>query len=187
VLPPCQTLSHGRRRCPHAVTFLVYWFMQGAWVFVTSLPLLLLNASGANFAWGWADAVGVAAWAAGLAIEATADWQKQAFRSDPVNRGRFVDVGLWRLARYPNYFGEMLLWWGAWLACSPAFHGAQWLSVLCPAADAALLLFVSGVPLQERQARERWGGTEEYERYVRSTRLLLPLPSAWRRGGAEQS
>ena len=39
-----------------------------------------------------------------------------------------------------------------------------------------LLLFVSGVPLQEKQAKERWGNETAYQAYRRSTFLLLPIP-----------
>ena len=39
-----------------------------------------------------------------------------------------------------------------------------------------LLLFVSGVPLQEKQAKERWGSESAYQAYRRSTFLLFPIP-----------
>lgn len=47
---------------------------------------------------------------AGMALEVVADWQKAVWRADPSNKGQFIDTGLWSLARYPNYFGEMLIW-----------------------------------------------------------------------------
>lgn len=47
---------------------------------------------------------------AGLVVEATADGQKFAFKMNPANKGKFIDEGLWSYARYPNYFGEMLVW-----------------------------------------------------------------------------
>ncbi len=63
-------------------------------------------------------AAGAALWASGFTIEAVADAQKWAFKRNPANEGRFIDTGLWSLARYPNYGGEMMLWQageeGAW-------------------------------------------------------------------------
>jgi steroid 5-alpha reductase family enzyme len=40
-----------------------------------------------------------------------------------------------------------------------------------------LLRFVSGVPLQEKQAMSRWGDTPEYKEYLARTNLLVPLPT----------
>ena len=88
----------------------------------------------------------------------------------------FITVGLFRWARYPNYFGEMLCWWGMWLLCSASFHGGAWASVVSPLFVCVLLLFVSGIPLQERQAQLRWGDDPAYQEHVRRTRLLVPLP-----------
>ena len=48
----------------------------------------------------------------GIAGEALADAQLKRFRSDPANKGRVCDVGLWRWSRHPNYFFE----WFGWLA-----------------------------------------------------------------------
>lgn len=81
-------------------------------MFTTLLPVLLLNTStaGGPAAVLWTDIVGGAMYATGLAIEAVADGQKFAFKLDPSNRGKFIDTGLWTYARYPNYFGEMMIW-----------------------------------------------------------------------------
>lgn len=74
---------------------------QAAWVFVTLSPVLLLNtaSAGGPARVVWSDCVGVALWAAGLLIEATADAQKFRFKMDPANKGRFIDTGLWTYAR----------------------------------------------------------------------------------------
>lgn len=40
-----------------------------------------------------------------------------------------------------------------------------------------LLLFkASGIPLQEKQQKERWGGDAEFQRWRSSTSLLFPVP-----------
>ena len=65
-------------------------------MFVTSLPLLLLNArANVTPGLGWASGVGLAVWGLGFYFEALADYQKWQFRQDPANKGKFISTGLW--------------------------------------------------------------------------------------------
>ena len=66
------------------------------------------------------------------------------FRNDPSNRGKSCAVGLWRVSRHPNYFGEISLWLGLFLVSASIAEGAQWTGALSPAFTAAILLFLSG-------------------------------------------
>ena len=163
--------------------FLVYWLMQAVWVFATASGTLWLNGTAGGGGGGLraTDVVGPLLFLVGLAVESVADAQKLRFRLavNPSNRGKFIDEGLWSLARYPNYFGEIVLQSGLWLLCVPSFGRSPvgWLTVLGPVFVAFLLLFVSGVPLQEAQAKARWGqGDPGYQAYRKRTRLLVPLP-----------
>ena len=92
--------------------FLVYWTIQGLWVWVTALPMFLVNGVTRQSPLNWGDYASLALWIFGFIMETTADVQKFVFKSDPANKGRFIDTGLWSLSRHPNYFGEMLMWWG---------------------------------------------------------------------------
>jgi len=163
--------------------FLVLWTMQGAWVAAVAAPVLLLNVSPAAGAARllWTDAAGAALWLAGFLTEAVADAQKMAFRSDSANAGAFVDVGLWSLARYPNYGGEIAAWLGLGLLCAGSGALSGWRLLACaasPAFVAFLLLGVSGVPIQERQAEARWGGRADFAAYRARANLLVPVPFA---------
>ena len=62
------------------------------------------------------------------------------------------NAGPWKYARYPNYGGEILQWWGLWLLSIAVLSGAYWICIVSPLFLMCLLLFVSGVPLQEKQA-----------------------------------
>ena len=64
-------------------------------------PLTLLNSSSENPGFLWSDVVGPVFWAIGFLVEATADFQKFGFKQNPANKGRFVNVGVWSLARSP--------------------------------------------------------------------------------------
>ena len=81
----------------------------------------------------------------GFGIEVIADHQKSSWRALPASKGRYIDVGLWRYSRHPNYFGEWILWVGQFVLCASswaltgnganqtgAFVGAGWLCVLSP-------------------------------------------------------
>ena len=162
--------------------FLVYWLMQALWIFATASGTLWLNGTvgGGGSGLKPTDVIGPLLFLVGFATEAVADLQKLQFRlAVPSNKGKFIDQGLWSLSRYPNYFGEIVLQCGLWLLCVPSFgrSAAGWLTVLGPVFVAFLLLFVSGIPLQEAQAKQRWGeGDAAYQAYRKRTRLLVPLP-----------
>jgi steroid 5-alpha reductase family enzyme len=128
--------------------------------------------------------VGLAVWVAGFAVEATADLQKSRFRADPANRGAFISTGLWAWSRHPNYCGEIVLWIGVALIAVPVLHGWQWVSLISPVFVFLLLTRISGVPLLEKRADERWGDQNDYQAYKARTPVLVPRPRtpAFRQG-----
>lgn len=156
--------------------FLVAWTLQGLWVFLTLLAALVMLAAPDVRPLGVFDAVGLAVWCAGFAMEVVADRQKRAFRADPANRDRWIDAGLWAWSRHPNYAGEILLWKGVWIAALGALDASAALAVLSPLFVFVLLRFGSGVPILEERADKRWGGQPAYESYKARTPLLWPRP-----------
>ncbi len=169
---------------PSFVRFLTAWTVQGLWVSLTAAAALAAitsaedgaGATGAVAAFG-VDAflvVGLLVWAAGFAIEATADAQKRRFRADPANKGRFISTGLWAWSRHPNYFGEIMLWVGVAIVALPALGGWQYATLVSPVFVYVLLTRISGVPMLERAADARWGGEPDYERHTAATPVLVP-------------
>ena len=156
--------------------FARFWLLQALAVAVIMLPVsyLLDRSSAPGFA-AWA-AAGAAVWLTGLLIETAADAQKSAFRAKDENRGRFISGGLWRYSRHPNYFGEILVWWGLFLYAVPFLDGAAFAVVVGPVFITLLLLFVSGIPPLERSANETYGDDPAYRDYTRRTSILVPLP-----------
>ena len=158
--------------------FAAYWLLQGVWVAMTLLPtaLLLSRPDGRTEVEG-AGAIGLALFAVGWLFEAVADVQKHRFRGDPANARKFIKTGLWSISRHPNYFGEILLWAGLFVAATPVLEtGAEWAAAAAsPAFVALLLIKVSGIPILERQAKKRWGDTAEWKAYSGRTALLVPF------------
>ena len=159
---------------PSASRFFVAWTLQGLWVFLTLCAGLAAITALSAPALGIRDAFGLTVWVFGFAIEVTADRQKTVFRRK--HPGRFIGTGLWRWSRHPNYFGEIVLWMGIAIVASSALRGWQWVTMISPLFVAFLLTRVSGIPILEKRADERWGDDPAYRRYKSRTPVLLPRP-----------
>jgi steroid 5-alpha reductase family enzyme len=152
------------------------WTLQGLWVLLTLSCALAAMTAAHPQPLGAFAALGTVAWLAGFAIEVVADQQKIRFRADPVNRGRFIESGLWAWSRHPNYFGEILLWFGVAVIALPALSGWQHLTLISPVFVYVLLTRISGVPLLESRGKKRWGNEPAYRAYKKRTPALFMRP-----------
>ena len=124
------------------------------------------------------DYLGALILLAGIAGEALADAQLKSFRSDPANKGRVCDAGLWRWSRHPNYFFE----WFGWLAYPvialstgyPVSYPWGWASLLAPVFMYWILVHVTGIPPLEAQMLRSRGA--RYRDYQSRTSAFFPLP-----------
>ena len=156
--------------------FLFTWTLGGAWVFITMAAGLAAITSINQAALDMFFMVGFALWIFGFSFEVIADRQKTAFRAEPENKDKFVTTGLWSYSRHPNYFGEILLWFGISLIAFPTLSGWQLVTLLSPIFVTLLLIKVSGINLLEASGMKRWGADESYQKYLASTSILIPLP-----------
>lgn len=153
--------------------FLQVYMLQGFFLYVISLPLILSRdqqgAPGVDGSWNVGLLVlGLLIWIVGFFFEVVGDHQLKVFLKDPSHRGQLMTTGLWQYTRHPNYFGEATMWWGiALLALS---GGASYLTLISPVTITWLLLFVSGVPLLERSMKKKPGFSE----YARKTNVFFP-------------
>ncbi len=154
--------------------FLMTWTLQGLWVTFTFAAALAAITSSERQELGWFALIGFLVWLFGFAFEAIADNQKNRFRGDPANKGQFIQTGLWARSRHPNYFGEIVLWIGVAIIAIPVLQGWQWITLISPLFVTLLLTRVSGVPMLEKRADEKWGGQEDYEAYKKRTPVLIP-------------
>jgi steroid 5-alpha reductase family enzyme len=156
--------------------FLMTWTLQGLWVALTLAAALAIITTQVRRSPGIFAYTGLGLWLLGISLEALADYQKSRFRSDPANKGKFIDTGLWSWSRHPNYFGEILLWTGVAIIAAPVLRGWQWVTIISPVFVALLLTRISGIPILEKRANEKWGGRQDYETYRRETSVLIPRP-----------
>ena len=128
-----------------------------------------------------ADYLGALILATGIVGEALADAQLKAFRTDPANKGRVCDVGLWRWSRHPNYFFE----WFGWLAYpvigisygDPLSYPWGFAALLAPIFMYWILVHVTGIPPLEAQMLRSRG--DRYRDYQSRTSPFFPrLPQA---------
>ena len=161
---------------PSFFRFLNFWTIQGLWVTFTAAAALAAITTTVRKELGWFALIGSLVWVFGFAMEAVADAQKSRFRTDPENKGKFIHTGLWAWSRHPNYFGEIVLWIGVAIIALPILRGWQWVTLISPVFVALLITRVSGVPMLEKRADEKWGGQEDYEAYKARTPVLIPRP-----------
>ncbi len=157
-----------------AARFLLTWTLQGLWVSFTAAAALGAITADQGIAFGAWGIAGLCVWILGFSFEAIAEFQKSRFTSDPANADRFINVGLWSVSRHPNYFGEIVLWIGIALIAFPALNGWAYVTLISPVFVALLITQISGVPLLEKFADDKWGGQEYYEEYKKSTPVLVP-------------
>ena len=156
--------------------FLFTWTLGGLWVFVTMCAGLAAITSGKNvdlFSHPL-DIIGLSLWLIGFVTEVIADNQKSRFRSNPDNANNFINEGLWKRSRHPNYFGEITLWLGITLMALPVLVGLQLITLISPIFVYILLTKISGVSMQETRAKKKWKDNEEYNDYLQNTPMLIP-------------
>ena len=161
---------------PSFIRFLNTWSLQGLWVSFTLAAALAAITTTTRKPLGAFAAIGFLVWLLGFAFEVVADAQKSRFRADPNNKGKFIHTGVWAWSRHPNYFGEIVLWIGVAIITLPVLRGWQWITLISPVFVTLLLTRVSGVPMLEKKADEKWGGQADYEAYKQHTPVLIPRP-----------
>jgi steroid 5-alpha reductase family enzyme len=149
----------------NSIAYFKVYLLQWLLMLIVGLPIFGVHEAISHI--GFIQLLGVGLWVLGLSWESVADAQKSRFKSIAGNENRLCQIGLWRLSRHPNYFGEALLWWGIGLT---SFQTDHFWVLLGPAFINFLLLKVSGVPLIEA----RHAQNPEYEAYKKVTPTMIP-------------
>ena len=116
---------------------------------------------------------GVALMVVGLGFEACADWQKSRFKKK--SPSHFCDTGLFRIVRFPNYFGEMLFWFGVWLSAVSAYRSVLAWSVGSVGFVCIELVMLGSSRRLELKQTARYGANAAYQAYARCTPILFPM------------
>ena len=116
--------------------------------------------------------VGAGVMLLGVTLETAADIQKN--KAKKVNPRRFVDTGLYRIVRCPNYLGEMIFWTGVLISGIGAVTGWQWIVVAIGYVGIIFVMFSGARRLELRQDKN-YGSDPEYQKYVTTVPILLPF------------
>ena len=158
---------------PNFTRFLMTWTLQGMWVSMCLLCVLTALSSNNGIILNNIFFAGLFVFILGFSIEIIADHQKTIFRKDEKNKDKFISTGLWAYSRHPNYFGEIMLWFGISVMSFSSLSGLQYLTLISPIFVYILLVYISGVNFLEDQGLKKWGDLESYKKYIKNTPSLF--------------
>lgn len=150
-------------------SFFQVFMLQGVFLYLISLPVMFINTVALN-TFGIIEVFGLIIWTVGFYFESTGDKQLKEFITNPANKGKLMDQGLWRYSRHPNYFGEVTQWWGIFIIALSIT--GSFFTVIGPLTITTLILFVSGIPLLEKKYEGRPG----WDEYKKHTSMFIPMP-----------
>lgn len=117
--------------------------------------------------------IGATIMALGILLESVADLTKNNFKKK--HPKQFCNIGLFKIVRCPNYLGEVLTWTGVFLSGITALQGGiQWIVALSGWICIVYIMFGGTRRLELRQ-NKNYGNDPEYQKYVKSTPILLPF------------
>ena len=148
-------------------SYLQVFILQGAFLYIISLPILLIHKS-ETAPLIWLDIVGIAIWMFGFYFEALGDAQLVRFKKNPNNKGKLMQDGLWAYTRHPNYFGEVVQWWGIGIIALSVKGG--WMGMIGPITITYLIVKVSGIPMLENKMQFH----PDFANYTQKTNAFFP-------------
>jgi len=149
-------------------SFFQIFMLQGLFMLIISAPVWFIN-FGKGGPLGLWDSLGLLIFGTGFLIETIGDYQLAEFKKDAANKGKIITTGLWSVTRHPNYFGEVLVWWG--ISCYSLSFSYGWCTLISPVVITLLLRFVSGVPMLEK----KYEGRPDWEKYKAETAAFFPF------------
>lgn len=156
---------------PHLFTLTRVFLLQGALLWIISLPIQLGMRYHSPQGLLPSGYLGVLFCVVGFAFESVGDLQLVRFKAKPQNDGHVMDRGLWHFTRHPNYFGDSCMWWGLFLIS--VVNPITALALVSPVLMTFLLVRWSGAGPLEKGLRKR---KPDYVEYVLRTSSFIPMP-----------
>ena len=153
-----------------------FWVLQGLTAWIVLLPASFLLQANTVTSLDGIVIIGALISIFGIVFEGISDIQKFNFIQNKHNKGKWIESGLWKYSRHPNYFGEILTWVGVYIVSYQWLVGREvYLGLIGPLFISFILIFVSGIPILEKGADKRWGEDKKYQDYKKRTSILIPF------------
>jgi steroid 5-alpha reductase family enzyme len=149
-------------------SFLQVYLLQGFFMWVISLPIIVVSTL-KNQTTSPFILAGSIIWLVGFLFESIGDYQLMLFVKRKQNKSDIMQTGLWKYTRHPNYFGEVLVWWGIFIIVVPLPYGI-W-AIMSPITISFLLLYVSGIPMLEA----KYELNQAFQAYKKRTSAFFPM------------
>jgi steroid 5-alpha reductase family enzyme len=107
-----------------------------------------------------------------ILIETISDQQLYGFTRSRKNHEEIITTGIWKYSRHPNYFGEILFWWGLYLFGLAADLTYFW-AIIGPI-SITILFNILSIPMMEKRNLERKPDYASYKKQV--SRLIIWFP-----------
>ena len=151
-------------------SFFQVYMLQGFLMIVVGYSFIHASVFGGATSLGALSVFGVLVWATGYLFEVVGDWQLDSFIASKPRKGEILSTGLWNYSRHPNYFGEVVCWWGIWL--TTVTLPMSFIALVSPLTITFLILKVSGIPMLE----EGFLDNPNFQEYKKRTSAFFPLP-----------
>ncbi len=133
-------------------------------VFFCCMPM----AQNFSQSYNWTIFLGFGLCIIGVLLEIISDKQLHAFRKIYPSGTGIIETGLWNYSRHPNYYGEIMFWWGIFVF-GYSFTGLNYL-LLAPIAMTAMFWYASIPWIEIKILRTR----PQYEDYQKRVHILFP-------------
>ncbi len=148
-------------------SFLQVFLLQALLIPIVLLPVIL-SSQDPDQSFSIISFLGILVWLIGFYFQAVGDYQLAQFKKDTSNKGKIIQHGLWKYTRHPNYFGEIMMWWGVFMITLPLDNSLY--GIIGPVTITLLIRYVSGVPMLEH----KYEGNKKYQQYKARTNMLIP-------------
>ncbi len=148
-------------------SYLQVYLLQAFFLFIICSPLIYIASFNDILSLPF-TAIGIVTWLLGFVWESVGDFQLSQFVKNRRDKNQIMTSGLWKYSRHPNYFGEILMWWGIFIIIIPLPNSFYF--IISPLTITILLRYVSGVPMLEA----KYDQNEEFQKYKQRTPAVIP-------------